>query len=63
MGLNVTATDNCPETIAIGVEVFSDEGDEAPTGDGNFSPDAKDIAPNSLRLRKERNGDWTVACI
>ena len=56
VGLNVTATDNCPETITIGVEVFSDEGDEAPTGDGNFSPDAKNIAPNSLRLRKERNG-------
>ena len=56
VGLNVTATDNCPETITIGVEVFSDEGDEAPTGDGNFSPDAKNIAPNSLRLREERNG-------
>ena len=63
VGLNVTATDNCPEEIAIGVEVFGDEDDEAPTGDGNFSPDAKDIAPNTLRLRAERKGDWTVACI
>lgn len=36
--------------------MFSDEDDEAPTGDGNFSPDAKNIAPGTLRLRSERNG-------
>jgi hypothetical protein len=44
-GLAVAATDNCPGSLPIGVQVFSDEGDTAPTGEGNFSPDAKDIAP------------------
>jgi hypothetical protein len=39
------------------VQVFSDEGDTAPTGEGNFSPDAKDIAAGTLRLRQERKGD------
>jgi hypothetical protein len=37
--------------------VFGDEDDETPTGDGNFSPDAKNIAPVTLRLRAERKGD------
>jgi hypothetical protein len=56
VGLTVAATDNCPGQVSIGVQVFSDEGDTAPTGEGNFSPDAKDIAPGTLRLRQERNG-------
>ena len=37
------------------VAVFSDEDDLAP-GSGNHSPDAKNIAPATLRLRAERNG-------
>src|SRR5262249_59944046 len=39
------------------VNVFSDEDDEMQTGDGNFSPDAKNIAITSLRLRAERQGN------
>jgi hypothetical protein len=45
----------CPG--ATSVSVFSDEDDQADTGDGNFSPDARDIAPVSLRLRSERSGN------
>ena len=45
----------CPG--ATGISVFSDEDDQADTGDGNFSPDARDIAPVTLRLRSERNGN------
>jgi hypothetical protein len=57
VGLTVTATDNCPGPLPITVNVYSDEDDETATGDGNFSPDAKDVAPNTLRLRQERKGD------
>lgn len=57
VGLTVAATDNCSGPLPLGTQVFSDEGDTAPTGDGNFSPDAKGIAPGSLRLRQERRGD------
>ena len=57
VGLTATATDNCAGPLPIAVHVFSDEDDEMPTGDGNFSPDAKDIAPGTLRLRRERRGD------
>jgi HYR domain len=56
VGLTVAASDNCSGPLPIGVQVFSDEGDTAPTGEGNFSPDAKDIAPGTLRLRSERDG-------
>jgi hypothetical protein len=38
------------------IHVFSDEDDEANTGDGRHSPDAKEIAAGSLRLRAERRG-------
>jgi hypothetical protein len=55
VGLAATATDNCPGPIAISVQVFSDESEDAP-GDTHFSPDAKDIAPGTLRLRSERFG-------
>ncbi len=57
VGLAASATDNCPGPPAIQVLVFGDEDDESATGDGNHSPDAKDIAPGSLRLRSERKGD------
>ena len=54
VGFAATATDNCP-SVTINVQVFSDES-EAPSGDGRFSPDAKNIAPVTLRLRSERLG-------
>jgi hypothetical protein len=56
VGLSATTTDNCPGTV-ISVAVFGDEDDETPTGDGVFSPDAKDIGLGTLRLRAERRGD------
>jgi hypothetical protein len=56
VGLTVIATDNCGITN-LSVAVFGNEDDEMPTGDGNFSPDAKDIASGTLRLRAERRGD------
>jgi len=57
VGLTASATDNCAGALPIAVHVFGDEDDETPTGDGNFSPDAKDIAPGTLRLRRERRGN------
>jgi hypothetical protein len=57
VGLTASATDNCPGALPLTVRVFGDEDDETATGDGNFSPDAKDIAPIALRLRSERRGD------
>jgi hypothetical protein len=57
VGLTATATDNCAGPLPIAVHVFGNEDDLMPTGDGNFSPDAKDIAPGTLRLRRERGGD------
>jgi hypothetical protein len=57
VGLAATATDNCPGALTIQVMVFGDEDDEELTGDGNHSPDAKNIAVNTLRLRSERKGD------
>jgi hypothetical protein len=56
VGLNVSATDNC-DNLTITVMVFGDEDDEEPTGDGTHSPDAKDIAQGTLRVRSERKGD------
>ena len=54
VGLSVSASDN-GGTATIQVAVFSDEGDLA--GDsGNFSPDARNIAAGTLRLRSERSG-------
>jgi len=57
VGLAVAANDNCGGTVSTAVGVFGDEDDETPTGDGRFSPDAKDIAAGTLRLRAERRGD------
>ncbi|MBI3910542.1 MAG: hypothetical protein HY320_06350 [Armatimonadetes bacterium] len=53
VGLGVSAT---PGTI-IGVRVFGDEDDADSTDGGNHSPDAKNIAPGTLWLRAERNGN------
>lgn len=48
--------DNCPGATRQ-VLVFGDEDDEMATGDGNFSPDARNIGIGTLRLRAERRGD------
>jgi len=47
-------TANCPPG-PLTVQVFGDEDDQTPTAPGEvFSPDAKDIAVSTLRLRGER---------
>lgn len=56
VGLSASATDNCDSNLTLVVRVYGDENDEEPTGDGNFSPDAKNIGLSTLRLRSERNG-------
>jgi hypothetical protein len=56
VGLSASATDNCDSSLTFNVRVYGDENDEEATGDGNFSPDAKNIGLGSLRLRSERNG-------
>jgi hypothetical protein len=55
VGLAASATDVEGEAVTIQVAVFGDEDDETATLPGIVhSPDAKDIAPNTLRLRGER---------
>jgi DNA/RNA endonuclease G (NUC1)/predicted extracellular nuclease len=55
VGLSANATDVDGDAVTIQVAVFGDEDDQTPTLPGVVhSPDAKDIAPNSLRLRGER---------
>jgi hypothetical protein len=54
VGFNAGATDNGGAAVALAYAVFSDEDDITPA-DGDQSPDAKDIAPSTLRLRAERN--------
>jgi VCBS repeat-containing protein len=55
VGLTASATDNSGETVDIQVSVYGDEDDETPTFNNTVhSPDAKDIAPVTLRLRAER---------
>jgi len=56
VGLAGTAVDSCEGEVPIAVNVFADENDDEDTGEGNYSPDAKDIALGSLRLRAERKG-------
>ncbi len=55
VGLAASATDNSGDPVTIQVSVFSDEDDLTPASP-SFSPDAKDIAPGTLRLRAERDG-------
>jgi streptogramin lyase len=57
VGLAASASDNCTANQSVSVQVFADEDDEEATGDGVHSPDAKDIAAGTLRLRSERKGD------
>ncbi|MBI3272842.1 MAG: HYR domain-containing protein [Planctomycetes bacterium] len=57
VGLAAGATDNCTASPALATHVFADENDEEATGDGAHSPDAKDPASGSLRLRAERKGN------
>jgi uncharacterized repeat protein (TIGR01451 family) len=52
VGLTATATDgSCPTTFQV--RVFGNEDDVTPTA--QFSPDARDIAVGTLRLREERD--------
>jgi len=62
VGLAATVTDDCDSNVVIGggpngtgVTVYSDEQD-LDIGSGNHSPDAKNIALGTLRLRSERAG-------
>ena len=55
VGLTANATDNSGDPVTIQVFVFSDEDDLTPASP-DFSPDARDIAPGTLRLRAERDG-------
>jgi uncharacterized repeat protein (TIGR01451 family) len=55
VGLSASASDGPCPTPPLVVEVFGDEDDQMPTAPRElFSPDAKDIAPGTLRLRQER---------
>jgi hypothetical protein len=62
VGLAATATGDCPGGQTIEVQVFSDEDDVDPLTIDDMSPDAKDIAVSTLRLRSERrdSGDGRV---
>jgi hypothetical protein len=52
---NVGLSVSTDEPADITVRVFGDEDDETPSAPGEvFSPDAKNIAPDTLRLRRER---------
>ena len=55
VGFALTVTDNGGGSVATSAQVFSDEDDVTPGG-GDQSPDAKAIAPGTLRLRSERSG-------
>jgi hypothetical protein len=55
VGLSVSATDNDGEAPVVSIDVFSDEDDAEQAG--GMSPDAKDVAAQTLRLRAERRGD------
>jgi hypothetical protein len=54
VGLAFSATDNSGDPVTTELKVFSNE-DDVFAGGENFSPDAKDIAAGTLRLRSERS--------
>jgi hypothetical protein len=53
-GFAASATDNSGDPVTLSYAVFSDEDDLTPAN-GTMSPDAKNVAPSSLRLRAERD--------
>jgi hypothetical protein len=55
VGLAVSATDNST-AVTTSMAVYSNENDGDDDGEGQFSPDAKNIAAGTLRLRSERSG-------
>jgi hypothetical protein len=62
VGLTVRAADDTDPNPTVAIQIFANEDDETPTGDGRFSPDAKPgasfrPAQLPLRLRAERKGD------
>ena len=66
VGLSASATDGPCGTTTVTVQVFGDEDDQTPTANNEvFSPDAKDLASGTLRLRGERmnSGDGRVYLI
>jgi VCBS repeat-containing protein len=54
VGLTFNAVDSGCGGVTTALAVFSDEADVNGDADGNFSPDAKDVAAGTLRLRAER---------
>jgi hypothetical protein len=54
VGFALSVTDNGGGAVTTSIEVRSDE-DDVTAADGDQSPDAKDIAPGTLRLRAERD--------
>ncbi|MFN0136844.1 MAG: choice-of-anchor tandem repeat NxxGxxAF-containing protein [Phycisphaerae bacterium] len=56
VGLCVSVRDQCDSGLPATITVFSDEDDEEPTNPGIHSPDAKNVAAGTLRLRSERIG-------
>jgi hypothetical protein len=56
VGLTAGVSSACDASPSLGVKVYSNESDTMDTGSGNFSPDAKDVAMRTLRLRSERQG-------
>ena len=56
VGFSLSVTDNSDGPIDTDVTVFSNEDDIFPAS-GNHSPDAREIAAGTLRLRSERAGN------
>jgi len=55
VGLSIAASDNCDAAPSAQTTVFSNEPDQpAGDADASFSPDARNIASGSLRVRAER---------
>jgi len=66
VGLTASATDGpCPPPTTFAVQVLSNEDDQTTPPNANFSPDGRDIAVETLRLRRERDssGDGRVYLI